>query len=196
MISHLLIVVPALAGSIWLLLLADGDPWRLVAFSIYGAALILLFSASALHHGLTHRGRTILWRKLDHMSIYLMIAGSYTPFTLVVLRGAWGWSLFGIIWGLAAAGIALDIWHRDPRRRLQLLLYLAMGWLVLAAILPLKAALSDAALAWLVAGGLCYTGGTGFFVFDERWRPAHNIWHLFVIAGAACHYVAILKAAT
>ncbi len=184
--------MPAVIGSVWLLLLADGDPYRITAFAIYGTTLVLLFMASAIHHGLSHRGNTRLWQLLDHLSIYLLIAGSYTPFTLVVLRGGWGWSLFGIIWGLAAAGIALDLWHKDPRRRLQLLLYLAMGWLVLVAILPLKAAMSAGNLAWLVAGGLCYTGGVGFFVMDERWPPAHNIWHLFVIAGAVCHYIAIL----
>lgn len=190
-ISHLLIVAPAIAGTVWLLLHADGDIWKLVAFSVYGTMLTLLFAASAMHHGLTHRGNTTFWHKLDHVSIYLMIAGSYTPFTLVTLRGAWGWSLFGVIWALALAGVMLDIWHRDPKRRIQLLLYLAMGWLVLIAMPPLIRALDAAGLAWLVAGGLSYSIGVIFFVMDERWRYAHNIWHLFVIIGALCHYLAI-----
>jgi len=185
-------VLPALAGTVVLLILADGDTRKLVAFSIYGAMLTLLFAASTLHHGLSHRGNSRFWLKLDHISIYLMIAGSYTPFTLVTLQGGWGWSMFGIIWGLALAGVMLDALHRDGNRHPQLLLYLAMGWLALIAMKPFIAALPVAGLVWLAAGGLTYTIGVLFFIMDERWRWAHGVWHLFVIAGAACHYVAIL----
>jgi len=185
-------VLPAIAGTISLLVAANGDARKIVAFSIYGAMLILLSVASSLHHGLTHRNNTILWQKLDHISIYLMIAGSYTPFTLVSLQGGWGWSLFGVIWGLAVAGVVLDALHRDGNRHPQLLLYLAMGWLMLIAIQPLSHALPAGGIIWLAAGGIAYTIGVVFFLNDERWRWAHGVWHLFVIAGAVCHYIAIL----
>jgi len=185
-------VLPAIAGTIVLLILADGDARKLVAFSIYGAMLILLFTASSLHHGLSQRGNTRLWIKMDHISIYLMIAGSYTPFTLVTLQGSWGWSLFGVTWGLALVGVLLDVLHRDGHRHPQLLLYLAMGWLALIAIKPLTSLLPIPGLIWLAAGGLTYTLGVLFFIMDERWRWAHGVWHLFVIGGAVCHYIAIL----
>ncbi len=185
-------VMPAIGGTVLLLVLADGEARKLVAFSIYGAMLILLFTASSLHHGLSHRGNSRLWIKLDHISIYLMIAGSYTPFTLVTLQGGWGWSLFAIIWSMAAAGVLLDALHRDGKRHPQLLLYLAMGWLILIAMKPLTSLLPLPGLLWLVAGGLTYTIGVVFFIMDERWRWAHGVWHLFVIGGAVFHYIAIL----
>lgn len=184
-------VAPALAGLIWLLLWAS-SAIEYVALSIYGACLVLLFAASTLHHALSERADHRIWLKLDHISIYLMIAGSYTPFALLVLPPGWGWSIFGVIWGMAIVGIVLDALHRGGRRHPQLLLYLAMGWLVLVAIVPLKAALTTAALAWLAAGGVIYTVGVIFFLNDERWRWAHGVWHVFVIAGAVCHFIAIL----
>ncbi|RMG93155.1 MAG: hemolysin III family protein [Zetaproteobacteria bacterium] len=191
LLSHLIMVAPAMAGSIWLLMLSD-RPIEYVATSIYGLMLIQLFVASSLHHGLSHRTEHNRWQKLDHISIYLMIAGSYTPFCLLALQGAWGWSLLGIIWGLAAVGLLLDALHREgDERHKQLLLYLAMGWLILIAIRPLNHALSHGEMIWLVTGGLLYSAGVFFFVQDERWPWAHGAWHMFVIAGAASHYIAI-----
>ena len=190
MLSHLIMVAPAIAGGIWLLMLSDRAV-EYAATGIYGLMLVLLFVASSLHHGLSHHSEHGRWQKLDHISIYLMIAGSYTPFCLLALGGAWGWSLFGIIWGLALLGLLLDVFHRKGARHKQLLLYLAMGWLILVAIRPLSHALNHATMGWLVAGGLLYSAGVIFFVRDERWPWAHGVWHLFVIAGAASHYVAI-----
>ncbi len=191
-ISHLAMVLPAAAGAVWLLVRADGAR-EYVAVSIYGLMLVLLFAASALHHFLSPGAEHPRWQKLDHISIYLMIAGSYTPFALLALPPAWGWSIFGVIWGMAAVGIVLDALHRDGHRHPQLLIYLAMGWLILIAIQPLLKAITGAQAGWLVAGGLAYTGGVAFYLNDERWRWAHGVWHLFVIAGAICHYIAIFQ---
>ena len=130
--------------------------------------------------------------KLDHVAIYLLIAGTYTPFTLITLRGAWGWSLFGIIWGLAIIGIIVDSRHRDGSRAIQMTIYLLMGWLILVAMYPLVQALPREALMLLVMGGVFYTGGTIFYALDERMKHAHGIWHLFVLAGSIAHFLAIL----
>lgn len=168
------------------------DPWQLVGGAVFGITLVLLYLASTLYHALpVCRAKDVL-RVLDHSAIYLLIAGTYTPFTLGALRGPWGWSLFGIIWGLALLGVAakLTIGFRFPR--LSTVLYLAMGWLVIVAIQPLVARVSPAGLAWLVAGGVCYTGGVAFYATDGRLRYGHAVWHLFVIAGSACHFCAVL----
>jgi hemolysin III len=192
--SHLLGALAAAAGLVVLVVLAAerGDPWRIVSFSIYGASLLLLYLFSALYHSLRGRAKSIL-QKFDHHAIYLLIAGTYTPFTLVTLRGAWGWSLFGAVWGLAALGIVVDSLHgRGARRILPVVIYVVMGWLALIALKPLVAALPRAGFAWLLAGGLFYTVGIVFYVLDARLRHAHGIWHLFVLAGSICHYLAIL----
>jgi hemolysin III len=192
--THLLGAVAAAAGLVVLVVLAarQGDAWKIVSFSIYGTSLLLLYLFSALYHSLRGRAKSIL-RKFDHHAIYLLIAGTYTPFTLVTLRGAWGWTLFGLIWGLAAFGIVVDSLHRrDARRILPVMIYVVMGWLVLIALQPLVAALPRAGLAWLVAGGLFYTVGIVFYALDARLRYAHGIWHLFVLAGSISHYLAIL----
>ncbi|KXS33814.1 MAG: Hemolysin D [Candidatus Gallionella acididurans] len=192
-ITHLVGAVLALAGTVVLIVLAalGGDPWKIVSVSIYGATLILLYSFSTLYHSLRGRAKVIL-RKLDHNSIYLLIAGSYTPFCLVTLRGPWGWSLFGVVWGLAAFGILQELMQRSEARILSLVIYVVMGWVALAALAQLRLALGPDGFAWLVAGGLFYTVGIVFYVIDKRLAHAHGIWHLFVIAGSACHYVAIL----
>ena len=169
-----------------------GDPWQIVADALFGASLVVLYLASTLYHAIPGaRARRVL-RVLDHSAIYLLIAGTYTPFTFGVLRGAWGWTLFGIIWSLAALGIVAKctVGFRYPR--LSTALYVAMGWLVIVAARPLATQLSPAGLGWLAAGGLCYTGGVAFFVTDGKVRYGHAIWHLFVIAGSACHFVAVL----
>ncbi|HEB96191.1 MAG TPA: hemolysin III family protein [Sedimenticola thiotaurini] len=192
-ISHLVGAALALAGLVVLVVLASlqGDPWKIVSFGIYGATLFLLYAMSTLYHSLRGRAKHI-FMKLDHVAIYLLIAGTYTPFTLISLRGAWGWSLFGTIWALAIAGIVVDSRHREGSRALQMVIYLLMGWLILVAMYPLVQALPGTALALLVLGGLCYTGGMVFYAIDERMRHAHGIWHLFVLAGSICHFLAIL----
>ena len=137
------------------------------------------------------RAKDVL-REFDHHSIYLLIAGSYTPFCLVTLRGAWGWSLFGVVWGLAVLGSLQELWLKDGARILSVVIYVLMGWAALAALDPLQDGLGTIGFGWLVAGGLLYTVGILFYVLDTRLRHAHGIWHLFVIAGSAAHYVAIL----
>jgi hemolysin III len=191
--THLLGALLALSGAIVLMVLAaaSGDPWRVVSVSIYGACLVLLYSVSTLYHSLRGRAKIIL-RKLDHLSIYLLIAGSYTPFCLVTLRGVWGWSLFGVVWGLAVIGMLQEIRPRSEARVMSLVIYAFMGWIVLVAIDPLLSTLGQAGFAWLAAGGLFYTVGIIFYAFDERFKHWHGIWHLFVLAGSLMHYVAIL----
>lgn len=171
---------------------AHGDRWQIVSGAIFGATLILLYLSSTLYHawppGPAKRGL----RVLDHSAIYLLIAGTYTPFMLGALRGPWGWSLLIIIWSLALLGILAKctIGFRLPR--LSTVLYLAMGWLVLVAAGPLIKYVSPSGIAWLVAGGLCYTAGVAFYATDGRLRYGHALWHLFVAAGSSCHFVAVL----
>ena len=192
-LTHLVGAVLALAGTVVLIVLAalDGDPWKVVSVSIYGTTLTLLYSFSTLYHSLRGRGKNIL-RKLDHHSIYLLIAGSYTPFCLVTLRGPWGWSLFGVVWGLAALGSLQELRPKSGARILSVVIYVAMGWAALVALVPLVHALGPAGFAWVAAGGLFYTIGIVFYALDTRLTHAHGLWHLFVIGGSAAHYVAIL----
>ncbi|WPC06128.1 hemolysin III family protein [Pseudomonas benzenivorans] len=192
--THLVGALLAALGAIWLLVLASlqGDPWKIVSIAIYGLTLLLLYSISTLYHSLRGRAKTIM-RKLDHLSIYLLIAGSYTPFCLVTLRGPWGWSLFGVVWGLALVGMLQELKPRSEARVLSIVIYALMGWFVLVAIEPLLAALGGVGFAWLAAGGLCYTLGIVFFAFDERFRHWHGIWHLWVMAGSVLHFVAIWR---
>jgi hemolysin III len=159
---------------------------------VYGTTLVLLYTISTLYHSLRGPAKG-LFQRLDYCAIYLLIAGSYTPFALVTLRGPWGWTLFGIDWALAAIGIAQELWIGRRTRLFSLLIYVAMGWLVLIAMGPLAAALPAPGLWWLVAGGALYTAGIGFFLFDEKVRHFHGIWHLFVLAGSACQFVSILR---
>jgi hemolysin III len=191
--THLVGALLALAGTVVLVVVAarTGDPWKVVSVSLYGLTLVLLYSFSTLYHSLRGRPKVVL-RQLDHHSIYWLIAGSYTPFCLVSLRGPWGWSLFGVVWGLAILGSLQELRPRNEARILSVVIYVLMGWAVLAALPPLLAALGLAGFAWLLAGGLCYTLGIVFYAHDTRWRHAHGIWHLFVLAGSAAHYVAIL----
>jgi len=193
-ITHLAGALLALAGAVVLIVLAaqEGDPWKVVSVSIYGATLVLLYSFSALYHSLRGRAKNVL-RELDHHSIYLLIAGSYTPFCLVTLRGPWGWSLFGVVWGLAALGSLQELWMKNSARIMSVVIYIVMGWVALVALVQLLHALGPVGFAWLVAGGLFYTIGIVFYVIDTRLKHAHGIWHLFVLAGSASHYVAILK---
>ena len=192
-ISHLIGAALALAGLVVLVAFASlqGDPWKITSFSIYGASLFLLYTLSTLYHSLRGRAKDI-FRKLDHIAIYLLIAGTYTPLALVTLRGAWGWSLFGIIWGLAIVGIIVDSLHKKGSRSIQMVIYLLMGWLILVAMYPLIQALPNGGLLLLVLGGVFYTSGMIFYALDDRMKHAHGIWHLFVLAGSIAHYLAML----
>ncbi len=192
-ITHLIGACLALAGLVVLVAHAArlGDPWKIVSFSIYGVTLVGLYSFSALYHSVRGKAKSV-FQKLDHAAIYLLIAGTYTPITLVTLRGAWGWSLFGVIWGLALIGIVQDLLAGRGGRVLSVVIYLLMGWLALVAIRPLARALPAAGLAWMIAGGLCYTVGVVFYALDKKLSFGHGIFHLFVLAGSACHYCTIL----
>ena len=190
--THLVGAVMSVVGATVLIVMASllGDPWKIVSASVFGASLILLYSASTLYHSLRGRAKNIL-RKLDHLSIYLLIAGTYTPFCLVTLRGPWGWSLLGVVWALAVAGMLQEIKPRSDARIMSLVIYAIMGWGVVVAIKPLLAHIETAGFVWLVTGGLLYTIGIVFYAFDSRFRHWHGIWHLFVIGGSLAHYVAI-----
>jgi hemolysin III len=192
--THLIGAILALIGSAVLIVLAarEGDFWKLVSISIYGATLVLLYSLSTLYHSMRGRAKAIL-RKLDHHSIYLLIAGSYTPFCLVTLRGPWGWTLLGIVWSLAVIGSAEEFRPKRDSRIFSIILYALMGWMVLVALNPLIKALGPMGLFWLVAGGLFYTIGIAFYALSKRMTHAHGIWHLFVLAGSGAHYIAILR---
>ncbi len=188
-ISHLFGALLAVAAATMLITTASlqGDPWRIVSFSVYGAMLIALYVASTLYHALQGRAKAV-FQKLDHCSIYLLIAGSYTPFTLVSLHGVWGWSLLGIVWTLAVLGIVQEIWMARGARVLSLVIYVLMGWLALVAVVPLWQALGPEGFAWLAAGGALYTGGIAFYATDHKLRHGHGIWHLFVLGGSTCHF--------
>jgi hemolysin III len=193
-VSHLLGAVLALAGTVVLVVLAAlrGDPWKVVGVSIYGASLILMYSSSTLYHSVRGRRAKDFLRKMDHQSIYLLIAGSYTPFCLVTLRGPWGWSLLGVVWGLAIAGSLQDLRPRNDARILSVVIYLLMGWAAVVALVPMVNALGRAGFAWVASGGVFYTVGIVFYALDARLKHAHGIWHLFVLAGSAAHFIAIL----
>lgn len=169
-----------------------GTVWHVVSGSIYGASMVALYLASTLYHGLTHPRAKQVFHTLDHIAIYLLIAGTYTPFVLVALRGAWGWSLFGVIWGLALAGTVFKAFFTGRFGVVSTLIYVLMGWMIVIALRPLARALPAGALGWLVAGGLCYTVGAGIYAW-KRWPYHHAVWHLLVLGGSACHYVAILR---
>jgi len=172
-----------------------GGPPSVVGSAVFGASLVLLYVTSTLYHALARNRAKKVFRVIDHSAIFVLIAGTYTPFTLGVLRGVWGWSLFGVVWALGVAGIALtaSLGLRFPKASTAV--YIAMGWLIVVAIRPLTTHLPPAGLAWLVAGGLAYTGGAVFYAW-QRLRWQHVIWHLFVLAGSACHVVAVLGYAT
>lgn len=169
-----------------------GNARQIVSYSIYGVTLVLLYAASTAYHGVDVPRAKRLLRILDHVAIYLLIAGTYTPFTLITLRGAWGWSLFGIVWALAATGVVFKLFFTGRFPKASVAMYLSMGWLALVAVRQLFAHLPPSGLALLFAGGLCYTIGVLFFAFDTKWRFNHAIWHVFVLAGSVCHFFAVL----
>jgi len=176
----------------WLARAAGGDGLRLAGALVFGVTALAMFATSVIYHWAREPALKLFLRKLDHSAIYLLIAGTYTPFTLIAMEGSWGWALFGVIWGLAAFGVIAKttIGFRYPR--LSTWLYLAMGWLIVIAINPLRESLTTQELAWIGAGGFFYTAGVPFYVWKSK-RYTHAVWHLFVLGGVVCHFVAVLS---
>ncbi len=194
-ITHGAGVVASITALCLLLIMAarGGDPFEIVGVAIFGATLILLYLASTLYHAVQRPDIKARLKVFDHSAIYLLIAGTYTPFMIGVMRGGWGWSLFGVIWGLAVAGVIFKMFFTGKFPKLSTTIYVLMGWLVLIAAVPMARTMSPATLAWLVAGGVTYTAGTMFY-HNERLRHAHAIWHLFVLGGSVCHAIAVAVA--
>jgi hemolysin III len=192
-ITHGVGMLAAVAGLVLLVVLAAAtrDPWRIAACSIYATTLVLLYAASTLYHALSRTRARRVFRVLDHSAIFLLIAGTYTPFALVSLRGPWGWTLLAIVWSLAVAGVVAKALFGARWPVVSTALYIGMGWTVLIALKPLVEHVPAGGIAWLVAGGLAYTGGVVFFAWT-RLRYSHAIWHVFVLAGSACHYMAVV----
>lgn len=192
-ITHGAGVLLSIGGLSWMLYLTipTADPWRIVASSIYGISLISLFLASTVYHSLHRSPHKQLYKLLDHCAIYVLIAGTYTPFLLVAMRTNTGWWLFGTIWSLATAGILTKLWFRNRYPRLALASYLLMGWLVVIAAPQVSDAIGGTGMAWLIAGGLSYTIGAAFYAAN-RIAFNHAIWHVFVLAGGVCHYLAVV----
>ncbi len=191
-ISHGVGVALSIAGLAILVAFSSlyGDAWHVTSTSIYGVTLILLYTASTLYHGVTHTQVKAVLQQLDHAAIFLLIAGTYTPFTLVSLRGEWGWTLFALIWGMALFGVVLQL--VAPRKeKLSLALYMIMGWLVVIALEPMIDAVGTGGMLLLLVGGLCYTVGAIFYVW-ERLAYNHAVWHAFVLAGSIFHFFSIL----
>lgn len=186
--------VAALTGATVLVVLAAhrADTLGLVGTAVFSATLVLLYTASTLYHAARKPTMRARLKVFDHCAIYLLIAGTYTPFTLVGLRGGWGWSLFGAAWAMAVAGVVFKLFFIGRFPRVSTAIYLAMGWMIVVAAGPMVQRLSTTVLAWLVAGGLAYTAGTVFY-HSRRIPYAHAIWHLFVIAGSVCHFVAVAR---
>ena len=191
-LTHGLGAGAALAGGAVLITLAAlyGDGWQLGASIVFGVSLLLLYVASTLYHAIQHPVAKGRLKVFDHCAIYVLIAGTYTPFTLIGLRGPWGWGLFIAIWTLALAGVVFKLFHTGRFKLLSTAIYIAMGWLVLIAIKPMLNSLDAWTLGWLLAGGLSYTLGT-YFYHRESIPFSHAIWHLFVIGGSVCHFVAV-----
>ena len=183
----------SVAGFIVLVVLAAirGSAWRIASCAVYGSTLICLYTASTLYHGIRSRRLKRVLKICDHSAIYLLIAGTYTPFLLVNLRGSWGSSLFAVIWGLAMAGILFKVWFVEHFSVLSTMLYLLMGWLALVAVKPMLLSVPQSGVLWLLAGGVLYTVGVVFYAW-KKIPYSHAIWHGFVIAGSTCHYFAVL----
>ncbi|MDX1388307.1 MAG: hemolysin III family protein [Acidobacteriota bacterium] len=183
----------SVAALVVLVVLASlqGDPWRIVSCAIYGSTLVLLYTASTIYHSTPSSRAKSFFCTLDHAAIYLLIAGTYTPFTLVNLRGGWGWTLFGLVWGFALLGILMEAFARQRMRVVSVVLYLGLGWLAAIAIKPLLESVAPGGLVLLLMGGLAYTGGVVFYSWKQL-PYNHAVWHVFVLAGSACHFFAVL----
>ena len=193
-LSHGFGFVAAVASAPVLIVAAEqtGNAINVVGTSIFAATMVLLYCASTLYHAVSHHVAKALFRRLDHGAIFLMIAGTYTPFTLGALNGPWGWTLFGLVWGLAAIGVMLKAFDRIEHPVASLSLYLFMGWMCIFAIGPFQERVPLPGLLLLGGGGLAYMAGVVFYMIDSRVRYGHFIWHLFVLAGTACHFFAVL----
>jgi len=191
-VSHGIGIALAIVGLVLLVVYASlrGTAWHIAGVSVYGAMMVALYSASTLYHSVrSPRARHVL-RIIDHSSIYLLIAGTYTPFTLVSLRGGWGWTLFGLVWGFALVGIVVKAFFVGRLDVVSTIAYLVMGWLVIIAIRPMMAHVPAGGLFWLVMGGILYSGGTIFYLW-RRLPFHHAVWHLFVLGGSVCHFFAV-----
>ena len=193
-LTHGVGAVASLAGGAVLITMAAmlGGARQVVSASIFSATLVLLYAASTLYHAIPHTRIKARLEVLDHCAIYLLIAGTYTPFTLVSLRGTWGWTLFGLVWGLAAMGVVFKLFFTGRFKLVSTILYVALGWLVVIAWRPMVAAVTPTTLHWLLAGGVMYTGGTVFYM-SRKIRYSHGIWHLFVLGGSVLHFVAVMS---
>jgi hemolysin III len=196
-ITHAAGLAVSMAGAITLVVFTalGGDTWRIVSSGVYGATLVSLYAASTLYHLSRRPGAKRVLRVVDHCAIYLLIAGTYTPFTLVNMRsmsGGWGWTLFGLVWGLAVFGIIFKVFFTGRLNILSTLVYVLMGWLCIVAVKPMIEAVPGAAISWLLAGGVAYTAGTIFY-HNRRVPYSHAVWHAFVIAGSVCHYLAVSR---
>lgn len=196
-ITHGVGILLSLVGLVVLVAQAIevGHGWTVLGVAVYGATLVLLYLASTLYHAVSVPGAKRVLKRTDHAAIYLLIAGTYTPFCLGPLQGPWGWSLLAVVWGLGLVGALTDVLSGRRFRWLSLVIYLLMGWLVVTALRPLLASVDRVTLAWLAAGGLAYTGGVGFYV-ARRLPWHHAIWHVFVLAGSVCHWVAVQRVVT
>lgn len=192
MITHGAGLVLSVAGTVTLVIIAvgRGSPFDIVGAAVFGSTLILLYAASTAFHATRDGAKRDRLRVVDHCAIYLLIAGTYTPLTLGALRGGWGWSLFGVTWGLALAGILFKLRYTGRFTLVSTAIYIAMGWIALIAIVPIVRAISTPALLWLVAGGVAYTAGAPFYQW-ARFRFAHAVWHVFVLTGSVCHGIAV-----
>jgi hemolysin III len=193
-ITHGIGILLGIAALVLLVVYAsirEPDAWKIVSFSIYGFSLILMFTSSTLYHSFQNKRIKEHLNILDHASIFILIAGTYTPFTLVSMRGPWGWSIFGVIWGLAIAGVVFKLFFYTHKMRfVGSMIYLAMGWIIIIAIRPLLQSVPAGGLYWLLAGGLAYSLGIVFYL-QRKNRFNHVVWHLFVLAGAICHFFSI-----
>lgn len=191
-LTHFAGAVLAVVALVALIVRAAPMPWHVAGFAVFGTGMVLLYTASTLYHWLPlSESGTRLWRRIDHSMIFIYIAASYTPICFVPLRGVWGWSLFGVVWGVALLGLGIKIFWLEAPRWLSTSLYVGMGWVALVAIYPLLQAMPIAALLWLVGGGVLYTIGAVIYALKRpngRWLGFHEIFHLFVIAGSACHF--------
>jgi hemolysin III len=192
-ITHGIGALLSIAALVLLVVMASlyGSAWHITGFAIFGSTMIVLYTSSTLYHAFTHESVKRLFRKFDHMSIFLLIAGTYTPFCLTVLEGWIGWTVFGVVWTCAITGIVLKAFHTGKHEKLSTFLYVMMGWVILPAIKPLYDAVSAEVFIFLMVGGACYTAGTYFFLKDTK-RYYHSIWHLFVLAGTVSHFFSVL----
>lgn len=192
-ITHGIGAALSIAGLVAMVVVAahDRPAWQVAACAIYGTSLVLMYMSSTMYHALANNRAKRVFKILDHSSIYLLIAGTYTPVTLITLRGPRGWTLFGVVWGLCVCGVIFKSLWIGRQKAASTVVYLLMGWCVVFAIRPLLAALPWTGFVWLLAGGLCYTAGVAFYVNSSRF--AHSIWHLFVLAGSVCQYWAVFR---